>query len=45
MRKVVFILILLLLVGGIGAGFLATWNMPAPSEPKEKIISNDRLGE
>lgn len=44
MRKVVLILILLLLVGGVGAGFLVTWDMPAPSEPKEKIISNDRLG-
>jgi len=34
-------LVLLILVGG--AVFLATWNIPPPSAPVEKVISNERL--
>ena len=43
MRKFVVIFILVLLVGVVGAGFLATWNMPAPATSQEKIIPNDRF--
>ena len=43
MGKVIIILVLVVLFGGLGAGFLVTWDMPAPSEPREKIISNDRF--
>ncbi|MBT5241094.1 MAG: hypothetical protein HN793_11025 [Rhodospirillaceae bacterium] len=35
------ILVLFLIVGGAVA--LATWDMPAPMAPREKIISNDRF--
>lgn len=34
-------LVLLLLVGGAVA--LATWEMPAPTAPREKTIPNDRF--
>jgi hypothetical protein len=34
-------LVLLLVVGGAIA--LATWDMPPPTAPREKIIPNDRF--
>jgi hypothetical protein len=38
------VVILLFVVVIVGAGiFLATWNIPAPSAPVEKVIPNDRL--
>lgn len=36
-------LVLILLVGG-GAAFLATWDIPAPRSKVEKVIPADRLG-
>ncbi|MEK9969559.1 MAG: hypothetical protein VW600_10510 [Ferrovibrio sp.] len=36
-------LILILLVGG-GAAFLASWDIPAPRSKVEKVIPADRLG-
>lgn len=39
--KVLAVLILLI-VGG-GAVFLATWDMPPPSKKVEKVLPNDKL--
>ena len=36
-----FLLVLLAIVGG--AAFLLTWDIPAPTAPVEKVISNDRF--
>lgn len=41
MTKFILALVVILLVGG--AVFLATWEIPAPSEQIEKTIPNDRF--
>lgn len=44
MMRISTILMVLLLAGLIGgAVFLATWEIPAPSAPIEKIIPNDQF--
>jgi len=44
MSKLARVVILLFVLVIVGAGiFLATWNIPAPSAPVEKVIPNDRL--
>jgi cell division septal protein FtsQ len=44
MRKIrlIFLILLVALVAG-GAGFLATWDFPAPTRTVEKVIPNDRF--
>lgn len=44
MRKFLLVLTLVFvaLIGG-GLVFLATWDIPAPTQPMEKVISNDRF--
>lgn len=37
----VFILLFIGLIGG--AGFLATWDIPAPSETVEAVLPDDRF--
>ncbi|EKV26898.1 hypothetical protein C882_2122 [Caenispirillum salinarum AK4] len=37
------LLLLLLAVIVAGVGFLATWEMPPPTERMEKVIDNDRF--
>lgn len=45
MSKLLSILLLLILVTGVGGfAFLATRDMPAPSQPVERVIPNDRFG-
>lgn len=39
--QIVFILLLLILVGG--AVFLLNWDIPAPSAMVEKVIPNERF--
>ena len=44
MRRILFglfLIVVLILVGGFA--FLATWSIPAPTQPMEKPIPNDRL--
>ena len=41
MAKYIFVLFLALIVAG--GVFLATWDIPAPTESVEKTISNDRF--
>jgi len=44
MMRVSTVLMVLLLAGLVGgAVFLATWEIPAPSAPVEKVISNDKF--
>lgn len=44
MSKLARVVLLLVVVAVVGAGiFLATWNIPAPTAPVEKVIPNDRL--
>jgi len=44
MRRItIFIVFLLVLVLGGGFVFLATWDIPAPSQPVEKVLDNDRF--
>jgi hypothetical protein len=43
MRKIAIILVLVVLVGGVGGLFLATWNMEPPTKQVEKVIPNERL--
>ncbi len=38
-----FLIIVLLLILGGGAVFLATWDMPPPSQKIEKVLSNDKI--
>ena len=38
----ILILLLLLLIAG-GAAFLATWEIPAPTSPVERVIPDERL--
>jgi hypothetical protein len=35
--------VLLLVLVGAGALFLTTWDIPAPSAPVEKVLSNERF--
>ena len=39
--QIVLALVALLVVGTVV--FLATWDMPAPSVPVERVVPNDRL--
>lgn len=39
--RIVLVSLAVLLLGG--AVFLATWDIPAPSAPVEKVISNDKV--
>ena len=44
MSKFLLILFILILVAlGGGAVFLATWDIPPPSEPVEKVIPDERF--
>ncbi len=44
MMRISTILMVLLLAGLVGgAVFLATWEIPAPSAPVEKVIPNDQF--
>lgn len=44
MFRVSTILLVVLFAGAIGgAAFLATWEIPAPSAPVEKVISDDKF--
>lgn len=44
MSKLARLLLLLLVVFVVGLGiFLATWDIPPPSAPVEKVIPNDRM--
>jgi hypothetical protein len=44
MSKLARAILLLIVLAVVGGGiFLATWNIPAPSQPVEKVIPNDRL--
>ena len=38
-----YIIVLFLAVIGAGGVFLATWDIPAPTESVEKTIPNDRF--
>ncbi|MGE5537652.1 MAG: hypothetical protein ACM30I_03470 [Gemmatimonas sp.] len=38
--RVIIIAVVVVIIGGVA--FLATRNIPAPSAPVEKVISNDR---
>ena len=43
-RKIsLFIIVLAVLVIGVGAVVLATWNIPPPSKPVEKVIPDAKL--
>ncbi len=42
-RLSLYLVVLIVLVVGGGAIFLATWNIPAPSTHVEQVISNDRF--
>lgn len=41
LTKILFALIAVILVGG--AVFLASWDMPPPSEPVERVLPNERF--
>lgn len=44
MSKLARLILVVLVVALVGAGiFLATWDIPAPTAPVEKVIPNDRL--
>jgi len=44
MMRISTILMVLLLAGLVGGAiFLATWEIPAPSTPVEKVIPNDQF--
>ena len=44
MRRIkIFFLLLLVLVLGGGFVFLATWEIPAPSQQVEKVLDDDRF--
>ena len=44
MYRTTFIIILLLMTVVVGGGvFLATWDIPAPSERVEKVLPDDRF--
>ncbi len=39
------VILLLLILGGVGVGavFLATWDIPAPSQTVEQVLPDDRF--
>jgi hypothetical protein len=39
------LLVLLLLAVAAGVVFLGVWDLPAPSQPVERIIPNDRFSQ
>lgn len=41
MTRILIVLVLLVIVGGAVA--LATWDMPAPTATREKVIPNERF--
>ena len=44
MKKLISFLVILLVVAiGGGLAFLATWEIPAPSQKVEKVLSNDKF--
>ncbi len=44
MSKLARLVLIALVVALVGVGiFLATWDIPAPTAPVEKVIPNDRL--
>lgn len=44
MSKLARLVLLVIVVAFVGVGvFLATWDIPPPSAPVEKVIPNDRL--
>jgi len=44
MSKLARLVLIVLALVIVGAGvFLATWDIPAPTAPVEKVIPNDRL--
>ena len=44
MRKFILFLVILLIVAiGGGMVFLATWEIPAPSQKVEKVMDNERF--
>ena len=44
MRKfILFLFVLLIVAVGGGLAFLATWEIPAPSQKVEKVLKNDRF--
>jgi hypothetical protein len=38
-----FLILIVVVVLAGGAVFLATWDIPAPTHPVEKVIPNDRF--
>jgi cell division septal protein FtsQ len=38
----ILLVLLVVLIGGVGA-FLATWDIPAPVAPVEKVIPNEQF--
>lgn len=44
MKKIISFLVILLIVAiGGGLAFLATWEIPAPSQKVEKVLNNDKF--
>lgn len=44
MKKFILFLVILLIVAiGGGLAFLATWEIPAPSQKVEKVLNNDKF--
>lgn len=44
MKKFILFLVILLVVAvGGGLAFLATWEIPAPSQKVEKVLNNDKF--
>ena len=41
LSKIVSLIVIVVIIGAIG--FLASWDIPAPSEPVVKIIPNERF--
>ncbi|MFC7332687.1 hypothetical protein [Rhodocista pekingensis] len=40
--QILLLLVLILVIGGVV--FLATWDMPPPAAPVERVIPNERFG-
>jgi len=44
MKKIILFLVILLIVSVAGGmAFLATWDIPAPSQNVEKVLNNDKF--
>ena len=44
MKKIILFSVILLIVAiGGGLAFLATWEIPAPSQKVEKVLNNDKF--